>query len=89
MIHTQVKTKEGREEVTAYKYSEGLLYQSFDFIKVKQGKKEITYADTYACFDSETSHKGEDKGWIYQWAFKLQNMYFYGRKPSEFIPLTY
>ena len=87
MIHAQVKTKEGTEEVTAYKYNEGLLYQSFNFIKVKQGKKEITYADTYACFDSETSHKGEDKGWIYQWAFKMQSMYFYGRKPSEFINL--
>ena len=35
--------------------------------------------------DTETSHIGEDCGWIYQWAFDWMGQMAYGRRPSELL----
>lgn len=35
--------------------------------------------------DTETSHEGEDRGWIYQWAFDYMGQMAYGRRPSELM----
>lgn len=37
------------------------------------------------CLDTETSHIGDQVGWIYQWAFCLDDHIAIGRKPSELM----
>lgn len=84
MINSYVKTKDGRQAITAYTpYEMRLPVLTF---KDQQKNHKITkYATKYICLDTETSHIGDSKGWVYQWAAKLGGLYVYGRKPSEII----
>lgn len=84
MILSEVKTKEGTEPITAYEWDEAPLYQ-ISFGKLQRNKRLYLYAEEFGCLDTETSHIGLDKTWIYQWAIKFNGVYIYGRKPSEFI----
>lgn len=85
-MKSEVKTAEGTEEITAVnvqEYNPG----NVKFEKMQRGRKYYLYSAQYAVLDTETSHKGEFDGWIYQWAFKFCGQYVYGRTPSEFIDL--
>lgn len=88
MIHSAVKLKAGgSEEITAYKWDEGALPPE-RFNKKWKNKKVIQWARNFGCFDSETSHNhdlDDPKGWVYQWAFLFDGVYFYGRTPEEFL----
>lgn len=51
-------------------------------------KNDLYYLDIPLCFDTETSHNHNDDNphaWIYQWCISINNNYYCGRKPSEFI----
>lgn len=85
MISSRVRTRTGYESISAYAASEVSL-PSMKFKKVYRNRHIYLYGEDFAVFDSETSHDDEN-GWIYQWAVKLQDVYIYGRKPSEFIEL--
>lgn len=82
---SNVKTKEGTEQITAY-LPEEVTLPELHFDLKRRKKKKLLKCREYAVFDSETSHTVEE-GWIYQWAFLLSGRYVYGRKPSEFIQL--
>lgn len=86
MIISRVKTKEGTEEITAYRPGEAPL-PALAFGEIQRNHKIKKYATDYICLDTETSHIGEECGWIYQWAACLAGVYIYGRKPSEIIDL--
>lgn len=85
-MRSQVKTRDGREEITAYSVEE-VRFPSLHFSKMSRNRTVYLYSDDFAVADTETSHAGESAGWIYQWAFKLRDTYVYGRKPSEFVTL--
>lgn len=84
MIKSQVKTKNGRENITAYTPQEMRL-PILNFKPLQRNHKEVYYATKYICLDTETSHTDNLTGWVYQWAAKLSSLYVYGRKPSEII----
>ena len=84
MIESHVKTKLGREPITAYFWEEANL-PMLTFKPLQRNHKVINYATDFAVLDTETSHNELFDGWIYQWAFKIKKTYVYGRKPSEFI----
>lgn len=84
MIQSHVKTKAGREPITAYAWDEVEL-PILTFKPLQRNHKVIKYATDYAVLDTETSHDDLFNGWVYQWAIKLKKTYVYGRKPSEFI----
>lgn len=86
MIESHVKTKEGREPITAYEYNEAPL-PMLTFKDLQRNHKMVKYATDFAVLDTETSHTDLITGWVYQWAFKLKKTYIYGRKPEEFIEL--
>lgn len=83
---SKVKTIDGDEVIEAFTTSEVKL-QKASFSKMMRNKRTYLYCDEYAVLDTETSHIELDEGWIYQWAFKFNDQYIYGRKPSEFIQL--
>lgn len=84
MIESYVKTKEGRQAIKAYTVEEAQL--PICAFKDRQRNHKVTrWATKYICLDTETSHKGNEIGWVYQWAAKLGGLYVYGRKPSEII----
>ena len=85
MILSRVRTRTGYESISAYTAAEVSL-PSMKFRKVYRNRHIYLYAQDFSVFDSETSHDDEN-GWIYQWAVKLQDVYIYGRRPSEFIEL--
>ena len=84
MINSYVKTKTGREPITAYSYDEVKL-PILTFKPLQRNHKVIKYATDFAVLDTETSHNDVFEGWIYQWAVKIKKTYIYGRTPSEFI----
>jgi hypothetical protein len=53
----------------------------------KQYNQTVYYAEDFVVLDTETSHSGEDAGWIYQWAVYAFGDYIYGRRPSELVEL--
>lgn len=86
MITSKVKTKDGEEEIKAFTVDEfkpGMLI----FKELQRNHTFKEYATDFMTLDTETSHKGEDDAWIYQWAVKFQDQYIYGRRPSEIIRL--
>lgn len=86
MIESYVKTKEGKQAIKAYTTNEMRL--PVCAFKERQRNHKITkWATKYICLDTETSHKGNACGWIYQWAAKFGGLYIYGRKPSEIIDM--
>lgn len=86
MLNSSVKTESGTEEITAYTVDEVSEYlPKLKFLTKRRNKKSYLYATDYMTLDTETSHAGEDRGWIYQWAIKLADIYVYGRKPSELV----
>lgn len=86
MINSYVKTKEGREPITAYDVNEVSL-PMLTFKDLQRNHKIVKYATDFAVLDTETSHNDLVTGWIYQWAFKIKKTYVYGRTPEEFIEL--
>ena len=86
MIESYVKTKEGREKITAYDVNEVSL-PLLTFKDLQRNHKIVKYATDFAVLDTETSHSDLITGWIYQWAVKLKKTYIYGRTPEEFIEL--
>lgn len=86
MIQSKVKTIEGDEDITAFLWNEGDL-PIIKFSKMQRNKKIYLYADDFMTLDTETSHSDEFTGWIYQWALKCKDIYFYGRTPEELIHL--
>ena len=84
MIASRVKTKDGYEDIIAYKSREVRL-PVLNFIKIRRGKKNYKFASTFMVLDTETSHVDETAGWVYQWAIKLKGVYLYGRTPSELV----
>ena len=86
MIESEVKTKEGREHITAYSVAE--YNPSMCIFKPLQRNHKIKYyATDYMTLDTETSHINDEDAWVYQWAVKFQGKYIYGRRPSEIIEL--
>lgn len=85
-MKSYVKTKNGREEIDAYTVSE-FDPPALHFVKQMRKKMVYLYAEEYAVLDTETSHIDDITGWVYQWAFKLSDIYVYGRTPAEFINL--
>ena len=86
MIESYVKTKEGREKITAYDVNEVSL-PLLTFKDLQRNHKIVKYATDFAVLDTETSHSDLVTGWIYQWAVKLKKTYIYGRTPEEIIEL--
>ena len=86
MIESYVKTKEGREKITAYDVNEVQL-PLLTFKDLQRNHKIVKYATDFAVLDTETSHSDLVTGWIYQWAVKLKKTYIYGRTPEEIIEL--
>lgn len=86
MLLSKVKTKNGDENIIAYDINEVLeQYPALMFRKIQRNHKMIEYSTEYICLDTETSHDNLVRGWIYQWAIKLDRIYCYGRKPTEII----
>lgn len=86
MIESYVKTKEGRERITAYDVNEVQL-PLLTFKDLQRNHKIVKYATDFAVLDTETSHSDLVTGWIYQWAVKIKKTYIYGRTPEEIIEL--
>lgn len=86
MIDSEVKTKDGREQIKAYTVEEFEPSMCM-FRPLQRNHKFKYYATDYMTLDTETSHDGDEDAWIYQWAVKFQGRYIYGRKPSEIIDL--
>ena len=86
MIESYVKTEKGRQRITAYTVNECKL-PVVPFKDLQRNHKITKYGTSFICLDTETSHKGNTIGWIYQWAVKFGGLYVYGRKPSEIIEL--
>lgn len=84
MIDSYVKTKEGRQPIKAYKVNE-IKWPICTFKDQQRNHKIIKWCTNYICLDTETAHKGNTIGWVYQWAVKFGGLYVYGRKPSEII----
>lgn len=85
MLQSFVKTKEGKEPITAYLPSE-LPDFELEFKTKQRNKRVYLYCTEFATIDTETSHT-ETEAWIYQWSVKFHGYYIYGRKPSEIIDL--
>lgn len=80
-------------------YDDFNIVQWFNFtpnheiaFKIKNSRskeKQTAYMNEFIALDTETSHcindNGEERGWIYQWAFMLSDDVVYGRKPSELM----
>lgn len=86
MIDSEVKTKEGREQITAYTVQEFTPSMCI-FKPLQRNHKYKYYATDYMTLDTETSHTNNEDSWVYQWAVKFQGQYIYGRKPTEIIKL--
>lgn len=86
MIESYVKTKEGRERITAYDVNEVQL-PLLTFKDLQRNHKIVKYATDFAVLDTETSHSDLVTGWVYQWAVKIKKTYIYGRTPEEIIEL--
>lgn len=86
MIESDVKTKEGKEHITAYTVEE-FEPHALAFKDLQRNHKFKKYATEFMTLDTETSHSDLCDSWIYQWAVKFQDKYIYGRKPSEIIKL--
>ena len=84
MIDSYVKTKNGRERITAYTVQECVL-PVLTFKELQRNYQIKRYASDFMCFDTETSHADLECAWVYQWAVKLKSLYVYGRTVSEFI----
>lgn len=85
-MESYVKTKNGREAIKAYDIHEiRERLPILTFKSLQQNHKVTYYATEYMTLDTETSHDGLDRGWIYQWACKLKKLYIYGRRPDELI----
>lgn len=84
MIESEVKTKEGSESIVAYNKDE-LQFPILQFKKLQRNHKYIKYATDFITLDTETSHINTTTGWIYQWAIKFRNYYYYGRTPQDLI----
>lgn len=86
MIESYVKTKNGREAITAYNINELKdRWPVICFKDLQKNHKITKYSTKYMCLDTETSHIDNLTGWVYQWAIKFGSLYVYGRKPSEII----
>lgn len=85
MINSFVKTREGKENITAYSPDE-LPYFDLHFHQKQRNKRVYLYAEEFATIDTETSHT-DTRAWVYQWAVLFNGFYIYGRKPSEIIDL--
>lgn len=85
MLVSHVKTKTGKEQITAYLPHELPPFE-LHFHQKQRNKRVYLYAEEYATIDTETSHT-DTKAWVYQWAALLNGYYIYGRKPSEIIEL--
>ena len=83
---SRVKTVNGYQKIIAVD-ADNCEFKPVNFSKQKRGKTYYLWSNDFAVFDSETSHDNLDRGWIYQWSFKFQGQYIYGRRPSEFIKL--
>lgn len=84
MLKSKVKTKQGDEPITAYRFDE-FKPSMLIFTPIQRNHKYKYYANDYMTLDTETSHINDEDSWIYQWAIKFQGKYIYGRKPSEII----
>lgn len=88
MINSRVLTVTGHADTAACSVDECAAYlPRLRFLTKRRNRKSYLYATEYAVLDTETSHAGEDAGWVYQWAFKLADLFIIGRRPSEFIRL--
>ena len=88
MIEARIKTCDGWQDVAAYSVDEcAAVLPRLRFLTKRRNKRSFLYATDYSVLDTETSHDGENAGWVYQWAFRLADMYVVGRRPSEFIRL--
>lgn len=85
MIEAELKTKDGSQAIKAYT-GEEFSFPVLHFKKLQRNHKTSKFATHYMCLDTETSHIDDATGWIYQWSICLkQNLFVYGRKPSELI----
>lgn len=89
MIKSKVLTKDGQEDIEIYTPSEyyTLPLKPYKFIK-STNKKRPSLLIRYISLDTETSHNHDELlplGWVYQWAFKFDNIYVGGRKPSQLL----
>lgn len=78
----KVQTKNGVEEMEILSMP---FFKDLEFKKINKGKKVFEYAIDFITFDTETSHYGLEKSWVYQWAFYFNGKICAGRKVSEFI----
>lgn len=90
MIKSEVLTKDNtREPIEVYMPNDydDIELKPYKFIK-SRSKKRPSVLVRYISLDTETSHNHDELcplGWVYQWAFKFDNIYVGGRRPSEFI----
>ena len=84
MIASRVKTIDGYEDITAYLPAEA-EWPIMSYKLIQRGKAHYKYATEFIVLDTETAHKDEETGWVYQWAMKLKNLYLYGRTPEDLL----
>ena len=78
----KVQTKNGVDDIEILSMP---FFKDLEFKKINKGKKVFEYAIDFITFDTETSHYGLEKSWVYQWAFYFNGKICAGRKVSEFI----
>lgn len=85
---SRVRTKNGYENVVAWsvKECEDRL-PDLKFLTRRRNRRSYRYATDFMVLDTETSHDGDNAGWVYQWAVRLQDVYIYGRTPDDFVAL--
>lgn len=87
MIRSMLKRKDGRVDTIIAQSVQEYRPHRINFHGRKQYNQTVYYSADFAVLDTETSHSGEDAGWIYQWAVYAFGDYIYGRRPSELLEL--
>lgn len=90
MIKSRVLLRDNTTEdinvYTPYDY-DTIPLNPYKFIKSKSKKRPSVLIKAIS-LDTETSHNHDElcpRGWVYQWAFKFDNIYVGGRRPSELL----
>ena len=83
MIDSYVKTKTGRERITAYTVEE-CKPPVLAFKEIQRNHIVKKYASDFICFDTETSHADLECAWVYQWAIKLKSIASIVEKPEYY-----
>lgn len=94
MERIRIKTTEGYETVSCYDISETPRYKTALLRSRKfnrDTKDKELYARNWICLDTETSHRGENDGWIYQWCigYRTEDYYTIGRTVNDLAEMLY